>query len=106
MISFLTDAGVSLNEGQREFCAVTLFTDNIECKPVFEEQLRCFGFHLEQTTSEELSSNNNPLAVTLDSPDYKAFLNQLYDDIYVSMHIDIIIHSSIIMFVTCMLMDE
>ena len=85
MISFLTDAAsVFLNEGQRGTRDVTLFTNNPECRPVFKEQLLSFGFHCEQ---QQPSSDNKPQVITLEGPDYKAFLNQLYDNIHVSVHI-------------------
>ena len=88
MISFLTDAAsVSLSEDQsRGTCAVTIFTDNTECEPMFKEQLYSFGFHCEQPLSKQQQHNNNqPQVITLEGPDYKAFLNQLYDDIHVSV---------------------
>ena len=83
MISFLTDVSVVLNENQREILAVTLFTENAECKPVFEEQLCCFGFYLEESPSKCLS-NDKARVITLEGPDYKAFINQVYDDAHVS----------------------
>ena len=87
MISFLTDAAsVSLSEDQRRTCAVTIFTDNIECEPMFKEQLFSFGFHCEQPLSkQQQQKNNQPRVITLEGPDYKAFLNQLYDNIHVSV---------------------
>lgn len=89
MVSFLTDAGVFLNEHQlqRETFTVTLFTDNVECRPIFAEQLSSFGFHLEQSPSEQLLSDNKPKLITLEGPDYNEFLNQLYDNIHVSLQV-------------------
>lgn len=88
MISFLTDtANIFPSEGQRGTRDVTLFTNNAECAPVFKEQLLSFGFHCEQ---QQPSSDNKPQVITLEGPDYKAFLNQLYDSIHVSVHIFIL----------------
>ena len=87
MISFLTDASVFLNDNQRETLAVTLFTENAECRPIFEEQLHCFGFYIEESPSRQsLSSSDKARVITLEGPDYKAFINQVYDDAYVSLY--------------------
>ena len=87
MISFLTDASVFLHVSQREIYTVTLFTESAECKPVFEEQLHCFGFHTELFSSKQPSSIDKPRVITLEGPDYNAFINQLYDDIHVRLYI-------------------
>lgn len=83
IVSFLTDGSVFLNEGQGETFSITLFTEHAEHKLMFEEQLMCFGFQLDQSTPKQPSAQ----VTTLESPDYKAFLNQLYDDIHVSIYI-------------------
>ena len=90
MISFLTDASVFLNLGQKETYAVTLFTESAECKPVFEEQLHCFGFHTELSSSKQPSSTDKPRVITLEGPDYNAFINQLYDDVHVSLYFSMV----------------
>lgn len=84
MISFLTDATAFLNEDLRE-AHVTLFTENAECKSVFEEQLHSFGFHLERSSTKTSLSDTKPKLITLEGPDYKAFLNKFYDDVHVSV---------------------
>lgn len=87
MISFLTDASIALNDNQRETLTVTLFTESAECRPVFEEQLRYFGFYLEESPSGQCSSSSDKARViTLEGPDYKAFINQIYDEAYVSLY--------------------
>ena len=91
MISFLIDASIVLNDSQRETLAVTLFTEKAECRPVFEEQLRCFGFYLEESPSRQSLSSSKARVITLEGPDYKAFINHVYDDAHVSLYCESIL---------------